>query len=50
MPGIRCPGEQGDVELIGFRSVLFTRFVFDEILITSVMDLRRDPARWKALL
>ena len=22
----------------------------DEILITSVMDLRRDPARWKGLL
>ena len=48
--GIRYPHEPDAVELIAFPFGLFDQIRSDEILITSLMDLRRDPARWKDLL
>ena len=50
-PGIRYLHAHDAAELIAFRLVgLIYEIRPDEILITSVMDLRRDPVTWKDLL
>jgi len=48
--GINCLLEDAAVELTAFRLVWSIKSAPDEILITSVMEWRRDPVRWKDLL
>ena len=48
--GTHCPHEQDAVEHTAFPFGLIYQIRTDEILITLVMDLRRDPTRWKDLL
>jgi hypothetical protein len=48
--GTRCLHEQDAVELTAFAFGLIYQIRTDEILITSVMDLRRDPSRWNHMI
>jgi hypothetical protein len=48
--GTRGLHEQDAVELTAFAFGLIYQIRTDEILITSVMDLRRDPSRWNHMI